>query len=157
MSPVWRVPGKSLPKFTSRITKILMSNFFKMFHKGLDPHLHTPVEILHVVLLGFVKYFWRDAIDRLNPDKKKILSDRVDSLVLDGLGVSPMSGFTFVQHYGSLTGRDFRAIIQTAPFLLYDLLPPNIFQAWLSLCSFVPMVWQPEITHRDQYLVSFFF
>lgn len=34
--------------------------------EGLDPHQDTPVEILHVVLLGYIKYFWRDAISRLN-------------------------------------------------------------------------------------------
>lgn len=112
------------------------------------------MEILHVALLGFVKYFWRDAIDRLNPEKKRILTDRVDSVVIDGLNMAPMSGFTVVQHYGSLTGRDFRAIIQTAPFLLYDLLAPNIFQSWLSLCAFIPMIWQPEISPLDDFLVS---
>ena len=44
--------------------------------KGLDPHQDTPVEILHVVLLGFIKYFWRDLIQNQlkNKDEKKISS-----------------------------------------------------------------------------------
>ncbi|KAI6043295.1 hypothetical protein EDC04DRAFT_2600336 [Pisolithus marmoratus] len=45
MSPVWRI-------------------------KGLNPHQDTPVEILHVILLGFLKYFWCDAISRLNNAQK---------------------------------------------------------------------------------------
>jgi hypothetical protein len=35
ISPIWRIPG-------------------------LDSHTDTPVKILYVILLGFVKYFWQD-------------------------------------------------------------------------------------------------
>ncbi|KAI0638708.1 hypothetical protein C8Q77DRAFT_1183595 [Trametes polyzona] len=31
--------------------------------RELDAHQDTPVEVLHVVLLGFIKYFWRDCHD----------------------------------------------------------------------------------------------
>ena len=82
-----------------------------------------------------------------------ILSDYIYSVDIQGLSISPLGGNTLVQYSGSLTGRDFRAIIQVAPFVLYDLLPPNAFQAWLALCDLVPMVWQPEIYDHERYLV----
>ncbi|KAJ7607345.1 hypothetical protein FB45DRAFT_764359 [Roridomyces roridus] len=84
--------------------------------KGLDPHQDTPVEILHVILLGFVKYFWRDAIARIEKSDKKILIARLSSCNVSGLGISPLAGHTLVNYAGSLTGRDFRAIVQVAPF-----------------------------------------
>ncbi|THH23057.1 hypothetical protein EUX98_g8121 [Antrodiella citrinella] len=90
MSPVWRI-------------------------RGLDPHSDTPVEILHVVLLGFVKYMWRDVIQNQlkNQDQKKAdLAARLSSVDVTGLGISPLAGQTLVQYAGSLTGRDFRAIAQ---------------------------------------------
>ncbi|KAK7027831.1 hypothetical protein R3P38DRAFT_3315357 [Favolaschia claudopus] len=89
MSPVWRI-------------------------RGLDPHQDTPVEILHVILLGFVK--------------------------------------TLVQYSGSLTGRDFRAIAQVAPFVLYDLVSSECLETWQALSKLVPLIWQPEIKNIENYV-----
>ncbi|KAF7335506.1 hypothetical protein MVEN_02204400 [Mycena venus] len=89
MSPVWRI-------------------------KGLDPHQDTPVEILHVVLLGFVK--------------------------------------TLVQYSGSLTGRDFCAIAQVAPFVLYDLVSKECLETWQALSKVIPLIWQSEIDDIELHL-----
>ncbi|KAI0825275.1 hypothetical protein BC628DRAFT_1320341 [Trametes gibbosa] len=119
----------------------------------LDPNTDTPVEILHVVLLGFIKYFWRDAMARIPKDKKEILIARLSSLDVSGLGLSTLSGETLVTYAGSLTGRDFRVISQVAPLVLYDLLPSPCFEAWLALSAMVPLIWQPEIVNLDTHLI----
>ena len=119
----------------------------------LDPHADTPVEILHVVLLGFVKYFWRDAVSRQGSEGRRILKARLSSLPVDDLNLSPIDGHTLVQYAKSLTGRDFRVIVQVAPAVLYDLVPPQAYEAWLALCRLCPLIFQPEINDRDAYMV----
>ena len=75
--------------------------------KGLDPHQDTPVEILHVVLLGFVKYFWCDTISHMNNAQKEILTTKLSLVNVTGLGTPPLAGKTLVKYAGSLTGHDF--------------------------------------------------
>ncbi|KAK7029116.1 hypothetical protein R3P38DRAFT_2524834 [Favolaschia claudopus] len=123
--------------------------------KGLDPHQDTPVEILHVILLGFVKYLWRDLVQlQLNKkeDKKALLMNRLSSLDVSGLGISPLAGRTLVQYSGSLVGRDFRAIAQVAPFIIYDLVSDECFKTWQALSKLVPLIWQPEIENIDSHI-----
>ncbi|KAI5824138.1 hypothetical protein K523DRAFT_343548 [Schizophyllum commune Tattone D] len=122
--------------------------------KELDGHADTPVEILHVILLGIVKYFWRDIIvHRLSNAKKDILKARLETFDVRGLGLSPLSGDALVDHAGSLVGGDFRAIVQVAPFVLHDLgIDEDILRVWMALGRVVPLVWQPEIDHMDEYL-----
>ncbi|KIM36126.1 hypothetical protein M413DRAFT_31880 [Hebeloma cylindrosporum] len=103
--------------------------------KGLDPHHDTPVEILHVVLLGFVKYLWRDVIQnqlKNNQPKKDLLATRLSSF--------------------NVAGRDFGAISQAAPFVLYDLVPADCFSTWVALSKLVPLIWQPSIKSIDEHL-----
>ncbi|RDX41238.1 hypothetical protein OH76DRAFT_1364920, partial [Lentinus brumalis] len=121
--------------------------------KDLDPHLDTPVEILHVILLGFVKYFWRDAMSRLkDPDKEKLII-RLDCFDVAGLGFPPLAGATLVNYSGSLVGRDFRALAQVAPFVLHDFpsIPKESIEVWTALSYIIPLVWQPEIDDIDAY------
>ena len=110
--------------------------------------------MLHVVLLGFIKYFWRDAVARLKPPQKAQVTIRISCIDVSGLGLSPLSGKTLVQYSGSLTGRDFRAIVQIGPFVLYDMLPKECYDAWLALSALVPLIWMPVINDIGSYLVS---
>lgn len=124
-SPVWRIKGP--PALTQPAS--ILGELIGPSSIGLDPHWDTPVEILHVILLGFLKYFWRDAISRLTPEQKALLAIRLSSYDVSGLGISPLPGFTLVQYAGSLTGRDFRTIAQVAPHVLYDLVSKDSFES----------------------------
>ncbi|KAK1231629.1 hypothetical protein PQX77_005252 [Marasmius sp. AFHP31] len=131
MSPVWRI-------------------------RGLNPHADTPVEILHVVLLGFVKYLWRDVIQnqlKKKAEKMAELSARLSSTNVDGLGLASfLAGDTLTKYYGSLTGGDFRKIAQVAPFVLHGLVSEDCYQTWVVLSKLIPLIWQPEITDVSKYV-----
>ena len=125
--------------------------------EGVDPHQDTPVEVLHVILLGFIKYFWRDLIRNElgdNDDKKQLLIQRLSSLDISGLNIFPLNGKTLVQYAGSLTSRDFHSLAQAAPFVVYDLVSPECYDAWISLSKLVPLIWQPEIDDIEKHIVS---
>ncbi|KAL1714991.1 hypothetical protein EV715DRAFT_208510 [Schizophyllum commune] len=118
-----------------------------------DPATDTPVEILHVVLLGFVKYFWRDAVSRQSDRGKEILIARINSFDTNGLNVARGRGATLVYYAGSLTGRDFRLVVQMAPSILPGLVPDVVYDAWLSLCRLCPLLYQHEISDVSAYVV----
>lgn len=110
-----------------------------------------------MVLLGFIKYFWKDVIKKqLNdkPAKKEELATRLNSVSVSGLGLSPLPGKTMVQHSGSLVGRDFRAIAQVAPFVLHGMVKPECYATWISLSRLVPLIWKPEIEDISSHVVS---
>ncbi len=122
----------------------------------MDPHQDTPVEILHVVLLGFLKYMWRDVIQvqlKNKTAKLGLLEIRLNSFDTSTLGLKPLNGRTLVQYCGSLTGRDFWSIVQVAPVVIHGLVDPDCYETWLSLSKLVPLIWQPEITDIDIYTV----
>ncbi|KAL1658383.1 hypothetical protein GGF50DRAFT_67362 [Schizophyllum commune] len=120
----------------------------------LDPNSDTPVEVLHTVLLGFVKYFWRDAISRQSSEGKERLKQRLSSLGVFDLGLPPLRGHTLVQWAGSLTGKDFRIIIQVAPAVLYDAVSPKIYEAWLALSRLAALLFRPKIYRLEEYLAT---
>ena len=59
-----------------------------------DPCQDTPVEILHTILLGMVKYFWCDAVGCLSDSNKEILKAHLSSMDVAGLGLSSLTGQT---------------------------------------------------------------
>ncbi|KAG6915323.1 hypothetical protein DXG01_012129 [Tephrocybe rancida] len=129
MSAMWRIKGNhSFQLYTSGLPLLI----------GLDPHQDTPFEILHVILLGFVKYLWRDLVQlqlKTKDDKKTLLATHLVSFDVLGLGISPLAGPTLVQYSGSITGRDFRVITQAALFVVYDLVSKDCLKTWVAHLS----------------------
>ncbi|KAG2354321.1 hypothetical protein BDR07DRAFT_1548776 [Suillus spraguei] len=125
--------------------------------RGLNPHSDMPIEILHVVLLGFLKYFWPDAVECLSAVNKATVEARLSSLDVSGLGpnVAKPHGHTLVHYAGSLVGRDFCLISQVAVFVLYDMLETKILDAWAALCVLVPLLWMPTIDNLNNYMPKF--
>lgn len=145
-SPVLEIPGMSLISWYTdkRVTHRSLLDF--------DAHKDTPVEILHVVLLGVVKYWWRDAVSRLTSTQKDELKTRLSSLDVSGLPTAKLRGNTYVQYAGSLVGRDFRIVLQVAPSVLQGLIPDAHYRGWLALCKLAPMIFQPSIENLEAYL-----
>lgn len=149
-SPVWRIKGWCLSRFFQ--FSIACSH---LEIAGLDPHQDTPVEVLHTVLLGFVKYLWRDAVSRCSDSQKHILKTRIESFDANGLSIAKLAGAgeRLVTYAGSLTGSDFRIVSQIAPFILHGLVPQECYNSWLALSELVPLIWQPCIPDIDAHLV----
>jgi hypothetical protein len=83
LSPVWRINGN-----VSYFIIVLDNHLLCFLFIGVDPHSDTPVEILHTILLGFVKYFWRDVVQnqlKNNMLKKELLKTRLSSFDVTGV------------------------------------------------------------------------
>ncbi|KAJ7831981.1 hypothetical protein B0H13DRAFT_2240508 [Mycena leptocephala] len=96
-----------------------------------DAHRDTPVEILHVVLLGVVKYWWRDAVSRQNSKGKEELRARLSSMDVSGLNTPQFA---------------------VALVVLHGLIPQAHYDGWVALCRLAPLMFQPAIDHLPTYL-----
>ncbi|KAH9821027.1 hypothetical protein DFH28DRAFT_923470 [Melampsora americana] len=125
--------------------------------KGFDGHADTPVETLHVVLLGITKYLFRDLMKGLPSTKigspcYNDISARWRSFNTKGLNIPPINPNTLIQFYQSLVGKDFRTVLQTVPFVVFDHIPPEKRHVWTSLCLLGSYIFQTEIPDMERYL-----
>ncbi|KAI8456027.1 hypothetical protein BY996DRAFT_8454838 [Phakopsora pachyrhizi] len=79
-------------------------------------HKDTPVEVLHMVLLGIIKYLYCDIIGGLSGNKKEDVIARLQSFDTGNLNIPPIKAKHLVQHYSSLVRKDFNVLIQASPF-----------------------------------------
>ncbi|KAG0148749.1 hypothetical protein CROQUDRAFT_692742 [Cronartium quercuum f. sp. fusiforme G11] len=78
---------------------------------GFDGHRDTPVETLHVVLLGVVKYLYRDAMESISKSLHPNILAHWHAFSSAGLNTAPIQPTTMVNHYKSLLGKDFGSTI----------------------------------------------
>ncbi|KAG1733336.1 uncharacterized protein EDB91DRAFT_1057515 [Suillus paluster] len=122
---------------------------------GLNMHMDKPTEILHTVLLGVVKYFWGQTVFLLEKAKlMDVFQTHLHSVDTDGLN-APCLGADYICHYkGSLIRKHFKSLAQVMPFLIYDLVPSTVLNAWTIIGELVVLIWHTNILNMEAYLVS---
>ncbi|KAH9810402.1 hypothetical protein DFH28DRAFT_932887 [Melampsora americana] len=121
---------------------------------AFDGHMDTPVESLHVVLLGVTKYLYRDVISKLSPADLVTAHGRWQSFGIEGLNVPPIQPRNMVQYANSLLGKDFRVVLQAAPFVIFDFLTDEYRHCWISLVHLASYIFQTQIFNKHSYITD---
>ncbi|OAV95271.1 hypothetical protein PTTG_09104 [Puccinia triticina 1-1 BBBD Race 1] len=124
-------------------TKSLFNTFFEL--AGFDGCRDTPVEVLHVFLLGVVKYMVQDFMRNLRPSEKPLIQARYRSFNIDGLNIPSMQADYLTRHFANFIGKDFRIVVQVAPFVLFEYMDEEEVELWAALCKLAPLIFQTHI------------
>ncbi|KNZ45302.1 hypothetical protein VP01_827g4 [Puccinia sorghi] len=103
------------------------------FFTGIDGCKDTPVEILHVFLLGVVKYMVRDFLKSLTVWKLQELLQLWESVNINALNIPSMKPAYMIKHFKSLFGKDFKIILQVAPFVFFKFMSLDQKNHWMAL------------------------
>jgi hypothetical protein len=121
---------------------------------GIDVHKDTPVEILHTVLLGVVKYFWGQTIYLIKEGKfTDKFQARLTSISEDGLKIQKINAAYMCKYSGHLIGKHMKAIAQTMCFVVFDMVPRRVLNAWNVLGHLMVLLWHTRIDDLEAYLV----
>ena len=91
----------------------------------------TPVEALHTVLLGVCKYMIRSFMDKRSATEKREILAKIDAFPYCGFSVKISGNICY--NYRSFVGRDFKAFLQMALFVICSYLSENEKKCWIYL------------------------
>jgi hypothetical protein len=70
------------------------------------------------------------------------------------LNIPLIQGKYLVDHFDSLIGKDFKIIVQTAPFVLYQFMNDKQRNMWIALGQLASYIFQTRIHNMQQYLAE---
>ncbi|KAF7308303.1 hypothetical protein HMN09_00678300 [Mycena chlorophos] len=118
---------------------------------AFDPTVDTPIEVLHTILLGAVKYVWHISHTSWSAANKKTYSHRLQATDRDGLSIQAIRANYIMQYANSLIGKQLKTIVQTAIFHVHDIVSDEYLVAWRALGELSALLWVPEIRNLKDY------
>lgn len=110
--------------------------------------------MLHIFLLGVVKYYWSQTVFVIEKGKVMDLFHRqLHALSTEGLNAPSFNADYMCRYKGSLVGKHFKSLAQLMPFVIYDLIPASLLQAWNTIGELVVLLWHTEVQELKPYLV----
>ncbi|KAJ2922664.1 hypothetical protein H1R20_g14407, partial [Candolleomyces eurysporus] len=152
-----RGDGQSLDEIEAELMSFVEAHSDAVYNpfltlKYCDITQDTPVEILHTVLLGVVKYSWHGTHTPWKDAEKSLYSSRLQSTDTKGLSIPAIRAGYIMQYANSLIGRQFRILVQTNTFHVHDLVSKNQYQFIKAIGVLAALLWVPEIQNMDEYL-----
>ncbi|KAH6906260.1 hypothetical protein BKA70DRAFT_1224710 [Coprinopsis sp. MPI-PUGE-AT-0042] len=106
-----------------------------------------PVEILHTILLGVVKYCWHTTHTPWKEPQKAEYTARLQASDIKGVSIPPIHTSYIMKYANSLIGRQFKILAQLNVFHIHDLVLDPQFEL-------AKAIGVPEIRDLKDYLVD---
>ena len=120
---------------------------------GLDPTQDMPIEILHTILLGIMKYVWHSLNVSWMDSTHAIFAIRLQLVDLSGLTVAPLRAGYIIQYQNNLIGKHFKTLIQMLAFTVHDLVTSQEFTLIQAVGALGAALWVHKIKNMDEYIV----
>ncbi|KAJ7773784.1 hypothetical protein B0H14DRAFT_2538938 [Mycena olivaceomarginata] len=146
-------PDRSIEEIQEELIQWTVDNRDKLYSPFLTMKVgfDTPIEILHTILLGIIKYIWHVTHSPWSTEAKQTYATRLQSTNMDGLSIHAIRSAYIMQYAGSLIGRQFKTIAQTNIFHLRGLVSDNQFMAWKAAGELAALMWVTEIRDLAEY------
>ncbi|TFY58531.1 hypothetical protein EVJ58_g6361 [Rhodofomes roseus] len=121
--------------------------------EGFDVHKDTPVEPLHTVILGIIKYFWGQTVWILEKQGKFAeFRAKLSSLGRSGLRIPNIMADYLCRYRSSLIGKHFKTLSQIMAFAVCGLVDQDLQDTWFALGRLTVLIWETEITNMSAYV-----
>ncbi|KAG6823874.1 hypothetical protein H0H92_008790 [Tricholoma furcatifolium] len=119
---------------------------------GFDVAQDMPVELLHTILLGVVKYLWHGTHTPWTSQQKKLYTAHLQASNTSGLSIHALQANYIMQYANSLIGRQFKSLVQLNLFYTYDLIDSIHFALTKAVRDLAALLWIIEIQDLNEYL-----